>query len=201
MQTTQRLTRQDWILAALEAMAARGLSGIAVEPLAKQLGATKGSFYWHFRDRADLVTSALESWEKASTDAIIEALRPQADGRARLRQLLEALFLDRPLHGGAAPQGGEVGSRHFDISIALNAEHESETVAEVVARVTDRRVAYVAGELVRLGIPEEEARHRSLLAYTAYLGHAALSRSAPRTIPEGDAGERFVDSVLNLLLS
>src|SRR5580698_155106 len=45
------LTRADWIATALDAMARDGLRAVAVEPLAERLGATKGSFYWHFRDR------------------------------------------------------------------------------------------------------------------------------------------------------
>ena len=196
----QRLSRQDWVDAALSAMARSGLSGIAVEPLAKKLGTTKGSFYWHFRNREDLVTATLESWEKGSTDAIIETLRPHSDGRARLRQLMEALFLGRQLTGRSSPPQSEVSNRRVDSSIALNAEQDNPLVAEVIARMTARRIAYVAGELVALGVPEQEARRRSLLAYTAYLGHAGLSRSAPQAIPRGAEGEEFVDCVLNMLL-
>lgn len=49
------LSKADWTEAALAALARDGLASVAVEPLALQLGTTKGSFYWHFTDRADLI--------------------------------------------------------------------------------------------------------------------------------------------------
>jgi AcrR family transcriptional regulator len=54
----KRLTRQDWIDAALEALETGGVPAVAVEPLASRLGVTKGSFYWHFKDRNELLATA-----------------------------------------------------------------------------------------------------------------------------------------------
>src|SRR5690349_21212096 len=56
------LSREDWARAALEAMREGGLGAVAVEPLAERLGTTKGSFYWHFKDRDSLIQAALERW-------------------------------------------------------------------------------------------------------------------------------------------
>ena len=56
------LTREDWTRAALLAIAEGGTGAVAVEPLAARLGATKGSFYWHFRSRSDLLAAALATW-------------------------------------------------------------------------------------------------------------------------------------------
>ncbi|MDQ6732181.1 MAG: TetR/AcrR family transcriptional regulator, partial [Actinomycetota bacterium] len=53
------LSRTDWTEAALLALAHDGLAGVAVQPLARRLGATKGSFYWHFADRAELIAATL----------------------------------------------------------------------------------------------------------------------------------------------
>src|SRR6266699_616553 len=58
------LTRADWTGAALDALARDGLRAVAVEPLAERLGATKGSFYWHFRDRNALLEAAVAQWER-----------------------------------------------------------------------------------------------------------------------------------------
>src|SRR5918997_901118 len=63
-----RLTRDDWVQAALLAIAEGGTAAVAVEPLAARLGATKGSFYWHFGSRAELVAAALAAWEHRATD-------------------------------------------------------------------------------------------------------------------------------------
>jgi AcrR family transcriptional regulator len=59
---TRRLTREVWIGAALNILATEAVDEVAVERLAEQLGVTKGSFYWHFRDRAKLITAALRHW-------------------------------------------------------------------------------------------------------------------------------------------
>lgn len=57
------LSKEDWVRAALFAIADGGAAAVAVEPLAARLGATKGSFYWHFRSREQLIAEALEFWE------------------------------------------------------------------------------------------------------------------------------------------
>jgi len=64
-------TQQDWVDAAYSAFLADGLAAVRVEPLARVLGATKGSFYWHFADRAALVGAVVERWEAQETDAVI----------------------------------------------------------------------------------------------------------------------------------
>ena len=62
-----RLSAQDWARAAVKAIANGGLAAVAVEPLARTLGVTKGSFYAHFRNRDELVTAALAEWRERST--------------------------------------------------------------------------------------------------------------------------------------
>ncbi|WP_344044119.1 TetR/AcrR family transcriptional regulator, partial [Saccharothrix xinjiangensis] len=68
----QRLSKQDWLTAALTALAGGGVGAVAVEPLAQRLGVTRGSFYWHFADRNALLHEALEWWESQGTEAVIE---------------------------------------------------------------------------------------------------------------------------------
>lgn len=57
------LQPHDWIQAALARLANQGLQEVRVEVLARDLGVSKGSFYWHFRDRADLLDKMLALWE------------------------------------------------------------------------------------------------------------------------------------------
>ena len=195
-----KLTRSDWIAAAVHAMGEHGVSGIAVEPLAKSLGATKGSFYWHFRDRNDLVTAALERWEQEATDAVIAKLSPVDDGRARLRQLFQALFVMPPPDATSPPAlAVDASHRAVTISIALSVEREHPAVVEVLTRVTARRIAYVAEQFVALGIDASEAHRRALLAYTAYVGFSALGRSVPAAMPREADAQRFVDTMLAVL--
>ena len=88
------LGKEDWIREALFAIAEGGSGAVAVEPLAKRLGATKGSFYWHFADRPALIAEALAYWEREHTDAMIAAVEEIADPRERLATLLRAVMAD-----------------------------------------------------------------------------------------------------------
>ncbi|WP_279580777.1 TetR/AcrR family transcriptional regulator [Fodinicola feengrottensis] len=63
-----RLSAQDWARAALKAMADGGLAAVAVEPLARTLGVTKGSFYAHYRSRDELIAAALAEWVRSHGD-------------------------------------------------------------------------------------------------------------------------------------
>ncbi len=90
------LTAEDWVRAALRALAKGGVGAVAVEPLAQQLGVTKGSFYWHFPTRDALLSAALEHWEKESTEAVIVAVDTIADPRDRLMRLGAAVVGGAP---------------------------------------------------------------------------------------------------------
>ena len=61
-QSTRKLTRTDWLAAALAALLKAGPEGVHVEPLATSLGVTKGSFYWHFEDLQALLSSVIDHW-------------------------------------------------------------------------------------------------------------------------------------------
>src|SRR5215472_1252107 len=85
----RRLSRLDWVTAALGAIAEGGVAAVAVEPLALRLGTSKGSFYWHFKNRDALLTAALAHWEEQYTAAVAaENTRAAADPMHRLRLLI-----------------------------------------------------------------------------------------------------------------
>ncbi|MEU5012049.1 TetR/AcrR family transcriptional regulator [Streptomyces sp. NPDC021749] len=181
----QRLTAQDWVDAALAAMGEGGLAAVAVEPLAARLGTTKGSFYWHFANREALIEAALERWEQLGTEAVITEVETEPDPGKRLRRLL--------LH--ATNWAAE-----DPLEVSLLATAAQPRVAAALARVTERRIGYVAALFVELGFAEEEARRRGLLAYTAYLGHTQLAHAVPRSLPDGAARERYLDGVIDMLV-
>ena len=79
------LDRNGWVEAAIDMLAEQGVQGMRVEVLAKNFGVTKGSFYWHFKDRQDLFTAVLETWR----DGRIRDIHKQSVSRAsRRRQFL-----------------------------------------------------------------------------------------------------------------
>ena len=181
------LGKEDWIREALFAIAEGGSAAVAVEPLAKRLGATKGSFYWHFASRDALLEAALREWERTDTDEVIALVEAEPDVHRRLRRLLAVA-----LRGGDERPGDRV-------ELALQASADHPLVAPVLARVTARRLGYLTELFEALGFPPDEARQRSLLAYTAYLGHAQLAHATPDAAPTGDALPAYVDTVIATL--
>jgi AcrR family transcriptional regulator len=185
-----RLTADDWTAAALTAMAGGGLAAVAVEPLAARLGATKGSFYWHFANRDALIEAAVQRWEREHTEGVITYLETVPDPLARLRLLIETV-----LESATLPVAGNI-----ELAMLATADHPH--VAPVLARVTERRVAYTAGLFEALGWPKAEARRRGLLAVTAYLGYAQMAHVAPGALPQDERERRrYVDQVVRQLTS
>jgi AcrR family transcriptional regulator len=85
------LTAVDWAEAALQLIAEKGLSALTVSALAARLGVTKGSFYWHFQARSDLLAVALERWERrATTELMLDAASQQPRSRSLYAALAEA---------------------------------------------------------------------------------------------------------------
>jgi AcrR family transcriptional regulator len=150
-----RLSREDWIEAALRALADGGTPAVAVERLAARLGTTKGSFYWHFEDREELIAEALATWERNATDVLIEEMREIADPVDRLRRLMvEAMELEE--------------EEHPDVRLLPSASDP--LVAEVVRRVQCKRLDFLAHAFREAGFPPAESRLRARLAYSLYLG-------------------------------
>ena len=83
-----RLSAADWQQAALDALSEGGLQHIAIEMIAKRLGVTKGSFYWHFESRDALIQSALELWESQEQEQVFGKLDGLPDAQARLTALV-----------------------------------------------------------------------------------------------------------------
>jgi AcrR family transcriptional regulator len=179
-----KLRPEDWTHAALAALAEGGISAVAVEPLAARVGASKGSFYWHFSDRAALIEAALAAWEER-TSITIRDLQAVADPRQRLRKLFESVFAD------------PVAAR-LELALALECSHPA--VRPVVRRVTSRRLAFVGAALGDLGFDRLEARGRATSVYGTHLGVHAL-RAAGREFVPGRREDlaAYLDGLLELL--
>jgi AcrR family transcriptional regulator len=155
--------RDRWIDAAFDALADGGLDAVAVEPLGARLGVTKGSFYWHFRDRAALVEALVETFESRGADTPIRELHRVDDPRERLRQLFR-LALGRPDQ--------------------LRAERalltaQDPLVTATIERVHQKRRAFLERCYRELGLPAAEARHWAATAYASFIGAVVLSQEAP----------------------
>ena len=159
-------TIEDWEETALDAIAAGGLQSLAIPELARTLGVTKGSFYWHFASLDDLIAAALRRWEE-SDRAMVVQLETIPDPRARLR---------------AAFTEAQEWLRAHALFVALSASGDKR-VMTVLRRISDRRVAFLVAAYVELGFKSDEAENRAMLAYLAYIGLIQIRKTAsPRRL-------------------
>ena len=179
------LSKGDWTEAALVALASDGLSSVAVEPLARRLGATKGSFYWHFADRAELIAATLQLWEQRATTETIARIQAICDPRERLEKLAAGAYA-----------GAVTGNAYA----ALLAAASDVRVQKVLERVTRTQLAFLEELYGDLGLPPDRARRHARLAYALYLGMGELRHADPDsdlTGPELDAYLKLaVDTVI-----
>ena len=180
-----QLGGDEWVAAALAAIAEEGVAAATVEGLARRLGVTKGSFYWHFESQAALLAAALAHWEARETESVIEELSSEENPRARLERLL------RGIHGGGLTAA---------VHVALSSAAAHPLVKPCLQRVSERRMEYVEQCLRELGMPRGEARARATLAYAAYVGFLHLRREAPEKLPSGRALEAYRSHVIATLV-
>jgi AcrR family transcriptional regulator len=164
---TGRLDRDAWTRAALAAFERGGPAEVAVVPLARRLGVTRGSFYWHFESRDELLTAALELWEREHSDAVLEALQTMPDPRARLQALGQAATRKPP-----------------SIFIQLLRAADDPAVAHVLERASQSRLEVLAEAYRDAGLPPATAQRRALIAYAQYVGLAFLLAEDPGLLPD-----------------
>lgn len=180
-----RLSASDWEQGALDLIAAQGVGAVTVESLAKQLGVTKGSFYWHFPTREALLKAAFDRWEKQSTDKFIEEVAPIADPRARLKELFR--------------RTGHEAKSHAIYSALLRAlDHPM--VQPVMTRVTLQRTGFLIDAYKQIGMTDEMAAYRARLAYAAYVGFLQLTQRVGLPRLEHDEMEVYVEHVIETLI-
>lgn len=165
--STPPLSREAWVKAAANLIAREGVQAVAVEPLAQALGVTKGSFYWHFQNRDELIHATLEAWEQDQSADVVSRYGAIADPRRRLRVLLFAAFED-------------VENGTFFAALAVSSQDPR--VQPFLQRATERRLAFGVEAFLALGLSEKEARERALLAYAAYAGYFQLLRTTPEAV-------------------
>jgi AcrR family transcriptional regulator len=180
-----RLSAVDWEEAALATLAESGLGAVAVESLARRLGVTKGSFYWHFATREALIKAALERWEKSDEDIVVAQLDAIADPRERLRELFRRVSREMPSHV---------------IYAALMQSLDHPLVRPVMTRVSQRRLDVLALAYRQAGLDRQQAQHRARLAYSAYTGFLQLTLQLGLPRLSHEDFEAYVDHVIATLV-
>lgn len=161
-----QLDPDRWVEAAIDVLAREGIAGLRVEVLAKRCGVTKGSFYWHFKDRQALLDAVLERW-KAGRIIDIEKTTSVTPGNERDQ-----------LHYAIEVYGASRNRKGMSIELAVRdwARHDVRAAA-VVESVDLYRLECTRKLFVAAGMSDAEAKSRSLLLYACVFGLSLMHYS------------------------
>ncbi|MFK7746045.1 MAG: TetR/AcrR family transcriptional regulator [Roseobacter sp.] len=169
----QRLSRQSWIDAGLVSLASKGPNALAAEPLARELGTTKGSFYWHFKDVPDFQTAVVKHWQGEAFADVVNALADGGSAEQRLRRFGRDILRNK----------NDAAMRAWG--------HTDKSVAKVISLVDVERLTYLTNLMRHLGIKNDDFA-RACLA--AVVGLPAVSNKSQAA----NAYETMIDLVLAL---
>ena len=162
---SNKLTAKDWLDIAESELAKSGISAVRVEPLAKKLKVTKGSFYWHFSSRKELFEKLLSNWRTRSTVAIIERLSDiKLSPEERLRKLFLIPYKRNTKTNGAA----------LELAIR-NWSQNDKAVREILNEVDTHRLTFIAMIFENLGYDKEQAEIRAARFYYTMQGISVVN--------------------------
>jgi AcrR family transcriptional regulator len=155
-QTTDQLSADDWLDLGLKVLARQGFTALKAEPLAKAMGVSRGSFYWHFADIGAYHAAILRHWREVAAEQVIAGLEAAAGHEEPLGLLLRQAF-----------------STHLALEKAVRSWATSDAAARSAVQAIDRRrLDYVEKLLRRVGIAPEAAQARAQILYWAFVGYA-----------------------------
>jgi AcrR family transcriptional regulator len=162
-ENTSKLGRQDWLNIGIQTLIEKGIEAVRVDPLAKLLNVTRGSFYWHFKNRDDLLEEILNEWEARNTKNIIEQIEGlNSSPSAKLLSLLEIAAKDDNL---------------LEKAIRVWSVNDARAVG-AIARIDQQRLAYLQNLFLQLGFSEIDSKVRAQIAYSVRLGWFVMASSS-----------------------
>ncbi|WP_019140046.1 TetR/AcrR family transcriptional regulator [Noviherbaspirillum massiliense] len=162
--TKRILTPDDWIDAATDLLVSKSIDAVRVESLARELGITIGSFYYHFKDRNDLLTKLLRRWHERTTAQVLRTF----EGKTFRAEEALAEILALPFHGLTA-------RRAAMIEFAIRAwARRDEMAREAVREVDQQRLAYYTRGFQEAGFGKTEAANRAFTLYSFQLAQSLL---------------------------
>lgn len=169
---SERLTRERWLEEGLAVFRSEGPAGLAAERMARRLGVSRGSFYWHFSNSQEFEGAVLGAWEEQWTTRIVNASEAgDHTPRERLYNLIK-----------------QTGGRDAQIyAAAKKLANGNGALTELMDRVDSRRIELVAGILRSGGIEEPVANLRARIIYSWAIGHMIITSegvSVPSEIAE-----------------
>lgn len=162
-----QLGRDDWIKAARDVLIAAGVDAVKINTLAAQLDVTRGSFYWHFKSRDDLLDALIESWRAGAVAPFRDAvMREDASPSLAFLAFCEVWF-DAQLFNPALESATRDWARTSDAVDAL------------VRKVDRERMTLLKTVLAQAGYDELEAEIRARITYYHQVGYYSLKIAEP----------------------
>jgi AcrR family transcriptional regulator len=159
-----QLSANDWLDQGLKALASRGFTALKAEPLAKAMGVSRGSFYWHFADIGAFHAAILARWHEVAAEQIIANVEAASKDENPLARLLRRVFGER-----------------LTLERAVRTWASVDTAARAAVQAIDRRrLGYVESLLMQAGLPADVARARAQILYWAFLGFALSDQPLPK---------------------
>lgn len=165
-----RLKRDDWLDAAFNAVVEGGFDAVRVLVLADTLGVTRGSFYWHFSDHAELISALLTRWHAREIESSrsLEA-EPASSAQADLERVLDFAL---------AHAGTDLENMRFELALRGLGRRDP-AVATMLAEVDQTRLSLFEHKFERLTGDAKTANSLAALFYLAIVGSfQALARPA-----------------------
>ena len=162
------LGRSDWILTARQVLIQEGINAVNVLPLSKRLDVTRGGFYWHFRNRADLLEALLADWEANNTAAFERVVNEGGhNGRAEFEAIVDVWVSESDYN-----PAWDAAVRQWAL--------QSKKVARAVKRVDEHRIALIQQVFLDLGYEDPEALVRARITYFHQVGYYTLGLGESR---------------------
>ena len=159
-----QLSAQDWLDQGLKALAKSGFTALKAETLAKAMGVSRGSFYWHFADISAFHTAILKHWREIAAEQIIAGVEAASGDENPLGLLLRRVFGER-----------------LAIENAVRIWASVDPVVRAAVQAIDRRrLGYIEGLMTKSGLSADTARARAQILYWAFLGFAQSDRPLPK---------------------
>jgi AcrR family transcriptional regulator len=168
-----QLSAQDWLDRGLKVLAAHGVGALKAEPLAKAMGVSRGSFYWHFADVGAYRTAILAHWREVSAERVIAGLEAAAERESPLLLLLRRTFSSRLA---------------LERAVRSWAIFDPEA-KEAVRAIDRRRVDYIEAQLRLAGIETDVAHARAQILYWAFVGYALSDKPLPKATQQAVTDE------------
>lgn len=161
----KRLKREDWIDYGLTSLSKMGFKSLRADSLAKAMGVSRGSFYWHFTNIADFEFQIMNAWKQRTTEAVINELESDLSPESRLTKLV-----------------GLALSNQLGLDKAMRAwSMEDSRADEIVTEVDNQRIIYVESLLKAIRTDKQEVALPARILYWSCIGRSVVERNPKST--------------------